>query len=166
MGWFTSDVKTITDLMHKGLQYLYDAERRLVDECKTLGDAAEGLPLKQAFRDHLTTTEKQVERLEQIFELLHVKADTATCSTMKSLIDEMEHVRGLSCPDEVRDQAIIGAAQRSAHYQLSSYGTLRTYARRVGRDDIAELLDQGVNEERQFDDRLTDVAMELAVTHV
>ena len=163
MGWFTSDVKTMTDLLHKGLTYLYDGEKRQVKELKTLADTAHATSLKQALRDHLTVTEKQVERCEGIFELLHVKKDASTCDTMKSLIGEMQNVASLSCADDVRDQAIIGAVQRAAHYQISGYGTLRTYARRVGRDDIAELLDQGVVEESQFDDILTAVAMEVPV---
>jgi ferritin-like metal-binding protein YciE len=126
-----------------------------------LAKACESEDLAEAFTEHLQETQEQVERLEQVFEALGVPAKGKPCKGMKGLIEEgAEHAEG---DDEgvARDLAIIAAAQRVEHYEISAYGTARTMAEQLGNTQAAQLLEEIEEEEFAADSRLSEIAMEL-----
>lgn len=159
MGLFTSlKFDSFDDLLLEQLQDLYDAEQRLVKALPKMADAAHSSALKAAFQDHLRETEGQVARLEQVFQALGQSARGKTCAAMKGLIEEGDEVIGASGDPAVRDAALIAAAQRVEHYEIAGYGTVRTFAERLGRADVARLLQQTLDEEGAADKKLTALA--------
>ena len=149
--------ETLRDLLVEQIQDLYDAERQLVKALPKMAEAADSSDLAEAINGHLAETESQVSRLEEVFGTLGVKAKSKTCKAMKGLIEEGEEALKKEEGD-IRDLAIIAAAQRVEHYEISAYGTARTIAERLGLDDAAELLQQTEDEEEQADSKLSDVA--------
>jgi len=149
--------ETLRELFMEQLQDLYDAELQLVKALPKMAEAAASNDLAKTIESHLAETETQVSRLEEIFEDLSVTAKAKTCKAMRGLIEEGEEALKESEGD-LRDLAIIAAAQRVEHYEISAYGTARTLAERLGMEDAAELLRQTEDEEEQADSNLTDVA--------
>lgn len=174
MGLFSSlKLESMNDLFEYELEDLYDAEKRLTKALPKMIDAASSEPLKQAFRSHLTETKGQVQRLEQVFKLIGKSPTRETCDAMKGLISEGEEIVSSKGSDAVRDAALIAAAQRVEHYEMAGYGTLRTFAQQMGREDIAAILDLTLQEEKDADCRLTSIAQtevnclaEHATSHV
>jgi len=160
MGLFSSSLalNSFDDLFVEQLQDLYDAEQRLVKALPQMADAAHSASLKSAFQEHLRQTQGQVNRLEQIFRGLGKSAQAKTCEAMKGLISEGSEVISAKGDPDVKDAALIAAAQRVEHYEIAGYGTARTFAQRLGRQDAARLLQETLDEEAATDKKLTALA--------
>jgi ferritin-like metal-binding protein YciE len=159
MGLFTSlKLETLDDLLLEQIKDLYDAEQRLTKALPKMADAAHSTQLKAAFKHHLTETEGQVTRLEQVFKLLETKPESKTCDAMKGLLSEGDEVLSANGDPAVIDAALIAAAQRVEHYEMAGYGTARTLARQLGLTRVAELLQQTLDEEGNADTKLTEIA--------
>jgi ferritin-like metal-binding protein YciE len=159
MGLFTSkELNSLDQLLTDQLQDLYDAEHRITEALPKMAEAADSPQLAQAFRDHLQETERQIERLERVFEIIGQKAKRKSCEAMKGLIAEGNEVLALGGNPDVRDAALIAAAQRVEHYEMAGYGCVRSYARRLGYTEAEELLQATLDEEGATDHKLTDLA--------
>lgn len=158
MALFSETLNTMEDLYLDQLQDLYDAEQRLAKALPKMAKAASSPELKRAFDTHLSETKGHVTRLERCFELFGKEPKAKTCDAMKGLISEGETVVNASGDDDVRDAALIAAAQRIEHYEIAGYGCLRTFAMRVGQENAAELLQETLDEEERTDRLLTEIA--------
>lgn len=156
---FTSlKLESLRDLYLTELRDLYSAEKQLIEALPKMAEAATSPALKAAFRTHLQETEGHVSRLEQIFEAANEKPGGETCEAMKGLIEEGELYVDAKGSDEVRDAGLIAAAQKVEHYEIAGYGTVRTYAKLLGRTEIANLLQQTLEEEKEADQTLSRIA--------
>jgi ferritin-like metal-binding protein YciE len=161
MGLFSSTrFDSFDDLFVDQLQDLYDAEQRLVEALPNMAAAAHDQGLKNAFRQHLRETENQVNRLERVFQSigLEPEAKTKTCYAMKGLISEADETIDAEGDPDVKDAALIAAAQRVEHYEITGYGTARAFARRLGKHQAAQLLQDTLDEEEAADQKLTQLA--------
>lgn len=159
MGLFTSTTfDSLDTLFIDQLQDIYDAEQRLTQALPKMASAAASPQLKNAFEQHLNETRRQIERLERCFELIGEEPKAKTCEAMKGLIAEGDEVVQAKGDDDVRDAALIAAAQRVEHYEIAAYGTARTFAQRLGHSEVAELLQQNLDEEGATDKKLTGLA--------
>lgn len=149
---------SIKTLFFSELQDIYSAETQIVEALPDMVKAAESPELKDAFKKHLEETKEQVKRLEKIFKALEIKHPKEKCEAMEGLISEGADVIKEYDKSAVRDAALISKAQRIEHYEISVYGTLRTFARELELDDIAELLDLSLEEEAAADKKLTKIA--------
>ena len=153
-----SELNSLHDLFVEQLQDLYDAEQRLTKALPEMIEAAHCGDLKQALQAHLEETERQIERLEHVFEEIGETAEAKTCQAMKGLIAEGEEVIKAKGNAEVRDAALIAAAQRVEHYEIAGYGTCRAFAQRLGFERAAEMLQETLDEESGADRKLTEIA--------
>jgi len=159
MALFTSvEFNSLHDLFLNQIEDLYDAENRLTKALPKMAEAAHSTQLKQAFLQHLTETQGHVSRLETIFRVLNVEPKRETCEAMKGLIAEGEQIVGAKGDPDVKDAAIIAAAQRVEHYEISGYGSARTFAQRLALTQAANLLQQTLNEEVGADKKLNTIA--------
>jgi ferritin-like metal-binding protein YciE len=149
---------SLRDLMVEELRDLYSAETQLLDALPKMAEAASSNQLKSAFRHHLEETRQHVSRLERIFQQIGEKSSGETCEAMKGLIKEGGILVKAEGDPDVRDAGLIGAAQRVEHYEIAGYGTARSLARRLGESQIAEALQQTLNEEAEADKKLTSIA--------
>ena len=151
-------LNTLEDLFIQQLRDLYDAENQLVKALPKMAKTAASPQLKQAFTSHLEETKHHVERLEQIFKTLGKKATGQKCAAMKGLVEEGSEMISEWGSDEVRDAGLIACAQRVEHYEMAGYGCVRTWARQLGKDDAAQLLDETLREEKACDQKLNSIA--------
>jgi ferritin-like metal-binding protein YciE len=159
MGLFSSlTLNSLDDLFVAQIEDLYDAEQRLTQALPKMAQAASNRQLKSAFQDHLRETEQHVARLQQVFKSIGLTPERETCEAMKGLIAEGEEAIDASGDADVRDAALIAAAQRVEHYEIAGYGTVRTLAQHLGRGDAARLLQQTLDEEGACDKKLTKIA--------
>lgn len=159
MGLLTSKkIDSLDTLLVDQLEDLYDAEQRLVQALPSMEKAAHDSNLKAAFAQHCRETQDQITRLERAFEMLGHKADRKTCYAMKGLIDEGNEVVSATGDDAAIDAALIAAAQKTEHYEIAGYGTARTFALRTGHQDVAQVLQQILEEEKATDAKLTQLA--------
>lgn len=159
MGLFSATkYESLRELLEHEVKDLYDAEQRLTDALPKLADRATDPSLKKAFQNHLRETERQVERLESIFEHLGMEPDRETCDAMVGLIKEGSKTLDAEGDRAVLDAALIAAAQRVEHYEIAAYGTARCFARQLGDEYVAELLGQTLKEEKAADEKLTQIA--------
>ena len=149
---------TLHDLLLHELMDLLDAEERILKALPKMAKAASSRELREAFDEHLLQTEGHVERLRKVFRLLRKPAKRQRCDGMKGLIEEGAKAMKEPMDDEVRDAALIAAAQRVEHYEIAGYGTARTFARMLGKDEAAELLQETLDEEGETDHLLTEIA--------
>jgi ferritin-like metal-binding protein YciE len=149
---------SLRDLLIEELRDLYNAERQLLEALPKMAGAASSRELKSAFEHHLEETHGHVSRLEDIFQQIGEKSSGETCEAMKGLIKEGEQLVKAEGDLEVRDAGLIGAAQRVEHYEMAGYGTARSLARRLGENQVAETLQQTLNEEAEADKKLTSIA--------
>jgi ferritin-like metal-binding protein YciE len=149
---------SLRDLLIEELRDLYNAENQLVEALPKLAEAATSSELKSAFNHHLQETRQHVTRLERIFQQIGEKSSGETCEAMKGLIKEGDVLVKAEGDPSVRDAGLVGAAQRVEHYEIAGYGTARSLARRLGENEIAETLQQTLNEEAQADKKLTSIA--------
>jgi ferritin-like metal-binding protein YciE len=158
MALFRHEFNNLNDLFIEQLQDLYDAEKRLLKALPKMADAASTAELRQAFAEHHQQTNQHVQRLEQIFQRLGKTPESETSSAMKGLVSDGEGMVNAKGDDAVRDAALIAAAQRVEHYEIAGYGTARTFARQLGMSDVAQTLQQTLDEEGNTDKRLTQIA--------
>ncbi len=159
MALFSSmELTNLQDLFVEQLQDLYDAENRLVDALPKMLDAATDKQLKAAFKDHLKETKQHVSRLETAFQQLGCDAKRESCEAMKGLIKEGEKMVDAKGDPAVKDAALIAAAQRVEHYEMAGYGTARSFADQLGHHQIAQLLQQTLDEEGNANKTLSKVA--------
>ncbi len=152
-------LKDLDTLYYHELKDLYDAEHQITDALPKMVEKASDDVLKTAFRDHLKETRGQIARLEQVFDLLDREAERETCKAMKGLIAEGEEVVEARGESDVVDAALIGAAQRVEHYEMSGYGTARALAQQLGYTDQARLLQETLDEEKAADAKLNEIAL-------
>jgi ferritin-like metal-binding protein YciE len=159
MKLFTStEFNSFQDLFVDQLEDLYDAEQRLTQALPKMADAANSTQLKQSFRQHLTETQGHVSRLETVFRQLGIDPKRETSQAMKGLISEGEEIVDAKGDPAIKDAALIAAAQRVEHYEISGYGTARSFALRLGRTEAANLLQQTLEEEKAADQKLNQIA--------
>jgi ferritin-like metal-binding protein YciE len=163
MALFSMKLENLQQLYLKELRDLYSAENQITDALPKLIDAAHNSELKNALQDHLNVTQTQIARLEQIFQSLNEKPSGETCNGMKGVIKEGDEMVSAGGDPSTVDAGIISAAQRVEHYEMAGYGTVRTYAKLLGRDQDATLLQQTLDEEEEADQTLTQIASTVNV---
>jgi ferritin-like metal-binding protein YciE len=152
---------TLRELFVDELKDLYDAENRLVKALPKLAKAANLDELRDGFETHLEQTKEHVERLKQIMISLDEKPVAKKCPGMQGIITEGEELMGEDFGGSVMDAALISAAQRAEHYEIAAYGCVRTWAKELGEDEAAELLEKTLNEEKETDAKLTELAEQI-----
>lgn len=141
------------------LKDVYSAEKQLLKGLTKMAKNSTTPELKEAFENHRMQTEGQVERLEQVFEILGAKAQAKKCEAMEGLIKEVESILEDTKDDTLtRDVALIMGAQKAEHYEIASYGGLAQLARTMGQNEIADLLTETLEEEKETDELLTQIA--------
>jgi len=150
--------KTLDDLFYETLKDIYFAEKTLVKALPRMAKAADSDDLREAFEHHLKETEGQVERLEEIFELVDKPARAKTCEAIKGLTEEAKEVMKEFKGTDALDAGLLSAAQAVEHYEISRYGTLKAWAEQLGLDQVARLLDATLDEEKNADQTLTQIA--------
>jgi len=158
MGLFSRDIKTMDDLFLHTLQDIYYAENKIVNSLPDMIEGATNAQLKQGLKSHLGETEGHVKRLEQVFQMLGKKAKSVNCPAIDGIIEEAGDLTGDVDDKNVLDAAIIAAGQAVEHYEITRYGSLIAWANRLGRSDVAKVLEQTLNEEKAADRKLTSVA--------
>jgi ferritin-like metal-binding protein YciE len=151
-------MQNLNDLFVNELRDLYHAEHQIVKALPKMAKKASQPELRQAFQEHLEQTQGHLERLEQCFEQLGLKAKGKKCVAMEGIIDEGKEIMGEDLEPDVMDAALIAAAQKVEHYEMCGYGSCRTWAQELGHDQCADLLQQTLDEEKETDQRLTDIA--------
>jgi ferritin-like metal-binding protein YciE len=151
-------LKTMRDLFVQELKDLYSAENQLTKALPKMAKGASAGDLQAAFEHHLEQTKEHVQRLETIFERLEVSPRGKKCKAMEGLIEEGKELLQEDSEEGVLDAALIAAAQRVEHYEIAGYGCARTFARMLGDEEAAALLQQTLDEEAETDRKLTDLA--------
>jgi ferritin-like metal-binding protein YciE len=152
---------SLRDLYVAELRDLYNAETQLVKALPKMAKASSNAELRQGFEEHLRQTSEHVSRLEQIFDMLGEKPTGKKCLGMEGLVKEGAETMKEDYEDALMDAAIIGAAQRVEHYEIAGYGTVRAFAELLGENEHVPLLDQTLEEEKQTDDKLTQLAEQV-----
>ena len=155
-------LESLKDLYLEQLRDLYSAETQLVDALPKMAEKASASDLRKGFQDHLRQTEEHVRRLERIFQDLKESPKGKECEGMKGLVKEGQEMMKMKGEPAAIDAGLIAAAQRVEHYEIAGYGTVRTYAELLGKENHVTLLEQTLREEEETDERLT----ELAESHV
>ena len=158
MGIFTKDIKTFDDLFLHQLQDVYYAENQIIKALPKMIEKATAGPLKQGFTNHLRETEVQIEKLDKVFALLGEKPQGASCPAIDGIIKEANEVAGEIADKSVLDAALIASAQAVEHYEITRYGTLVSWSKQLGRDEVATILQMILDEERATDEKLTKMA--------
>ena len=150
--------KTLDDLFLDTLKDIYYAERKILKALPKMARGAQSDQLKLAFEKHKDETEGQVERLQQVFEILGKRAQGKTCPAIDGIIEEGEEIMEEFKDTPALDAGLVSAAQAVEHYEITRYGTLRRWAQMLGMDDAVKLLDQTLAEESKTDEDLTAFA--------
>ena len=158
MGLFTKDIKTMDDLFVHQLQDIYYAEKQLLKALPKMADKATDQQLKQGFMTHLEETRTHVQRLEQVFQMHGAEVKAVNCPAIDGIIKEAEEVAGEVEDKSVLDAALINAAQAVEHYEITRYGSLVAWAKQLGRNDCAAVLQKTLDEEKATDQKLTALA--------
>jgi ferritin-like metal-binding protein YciE len=153
-------IPTIAKLLEDQLKDIYSAETQLVKALPKLAKKAASTELKNAFTSHLQETKNHVERLTEIGTILSLKMTGKKCKAMEGLVEEGAEVLEADGPGPVIDAALIGAAQRVEHYEISAYGSARAIATHLGHDNVADLLQETLDEESAADEKLTSISEE------
>jgi ferritin-like metal-binding protein YciE len=151
-------MESLKKLLQDELEDIYDAEHQLVKALPRMVEASSSPELQQALRQHLTVTQNQIKRLEQVFGALGEKAKRKPCKGMAGIVSEGNEMLEEDLDDSTMDAAIISAAQKVEHYEIASYGTVRTLAQTLGNNEVGELLEETLDEEKEADRRLTQIA--------
>jgi ferritin-like metal-binding protein YciE len=153
--------KQLDELFHDTLKDVYYAEKKLVTALPKMAKAAQNSELKAAFEKHAGETEGQVERLEQVFAIIEEKPQGKKCPAIDGLIEEGNEIGKDYKGSPALDAGLLAAAQAVEHYEISRYGTLRTWAQELGLEDAVKLLGETLDEEKATDDALTDLAEDV-----
>jgi ferritin-like metal-binding protein YciE len=154
--------KTLQDLFHDTLKDIYYAERKILKALPKMKRAAQSEELKAAFEKHHEETEGQIERLQQVFELIGKRAQGKTCDAIEGIIAEGEEIMDEFKGTAAIDAGLISAAQAVEHYEIARYGTLKRWADTLGMKDAAKLLDETLQQEGKTDEDLTTLADKVA----
>ena len=152
-------LESLNDVLMAELGDLMSAEKQLVDALPKVAGAASSSDLRNAIESHLQETRGHVARLEDIFRSIDTTPRVQHCKAMEGLIKEGDEIVRAKGDSAARDAALIGAAQRVEHYEIAAYGTARTLAEQLGRDDAAALLQETLDEESAADQTLTKIAV-------
>ena len=158
MGLFSKDIATFDDLFAHGIKDIYYAENQILKALPKLIEACTSPQLKRGLKDHLKETEEQVSRLQQIFEMREESPKGTKCPGINGLISEGDEISGNVSEKKVLDAAIIGAAQAVEHYEITRYGSLIAWAKEMGRNDFADILQENLDEEVAADEKLFALA--------
>ncbi|SHO66427.1 Ferritin-like metal-binding protein YciE [Pseudoxanthobacter soli DSM 19599] len=150
--------KTLENLFLDTLKDIYYAERKIVKALPKMARGAQSPELKAAFEQHRDETEGQIERLQQVFELLGKRAQGKTCAAIEGILEEGEEILEEFKGQPALDAGLAAAAQAVEHYEISRYGTLRRWAQVLGMDEVVKLLDATLQEESKTDETLTKLA--------
>lgn len=159
-------LESLRELFIEELEDLYSAEKMITKALPKMAKESGSPELRKAFEEHLRQTEGHVRRLDQIFDELErvdedVDREDKKCKGIEGIIKEGEELIKEDAEPEVRDAGLIAAAQRVEHYEIAAYGTVRTYARLLGRDNWARLLEETLNEEKETDQLLNSIAARI-----
>jgi ferritin-like metal-binding protein YciE len=158
MGLFAKDINSMDDLFVHVIQDIYYAEKQIMKALPDMIEKATNRELTTAFKSHLGETEKQIGRLEKVFELLGQKAKGTSCPAIDGIIKEANEIASEVGDKKVLDAALIAAAQAVEHYEITRYGTLIAWAEELGQDAVAKLLTTTLNEEKAADKKLSTIA--------
>jgi ferritin-like metal-binding protein YciE len=150
--------KTLHDLFVDGLKDVYGAEKALTKALPKMIKNTTDESLAEALTNHLEVTKTQVTRLEEVFSLIGEKAEAEKCEAMEGLIKEAEGIMEETEMGPVRDAGIIASGQKVEHYEIATYGTLAAFAKTLGEEDAASLLEETLMEEKEADEKLSEVA--------
>jgi ferritin-like metal-binding protein YciE len=153
--------KHLHEALVKELRDVLSAEKQITKALPKMAKNASNDELRAAFEEHLEQTEHQIERLEKVFELLELKPRSSKCEAMSGLIEEGKEILEEDASPGAKDAMLIAAAQKVEHYEIASYGTLCTWAKILGRDDIERLLQETLDEEKETDEKLTLLASDI-----
>jgi ferritin-like metal-binding protein YciE len=153
-----AEAGTLHDAFIDELRDTYDAERQLTKALSRLAKTATAPPLREAFESHLEETQGQIERLERVFESLGEKVRGKHCEGIAGIIEEGKTIMEEDFDDDTMDACLIAAGQRAEHYEMAAYGTLVAWARAMGHDEAADLLQQNLDEEKAADEKLSSLA--------
>lgn len=154
--------KNLNDLFADTLKDVYYAEKQILRNLPKMARAAMEPDVRKAFEQHKVETEGQIERLEQVFEMAGIAARGKTCEAIIGILDEGKEILEDYADTEALDAGLIASAQAVEHYEISRYGTLKTWANQLGMKDAARLLDEILAEEKRTDDMLTRLAVTAA----
>ncbi|MET4519554.1 ferritin-like metal-binding protein YciE [Bradyrhizobium sp. I1.7.5] len=163
MGIFTKDIKTMDDLLIHGLQDIYYAEQQITKALPKMIDKATNRDLVTGLKNHLEETNKQIERLQKVFEKLGKEPSGAQCRAIDGIIREADETAGEIEDKAVLDAAIVANAQAVEHYEICRYGTLIAWAEELGHDEIVRFLTTNLNEEKAANTKLNTVALRKGV---
>jgi ferritin-like metal-binding protein YciE len=150
--------KNLETLFHDTLKDIYYAERAILKALPKMARGAQSSELKQAFEKHKEETQGQVERLQQVFEIIGKRAQGKTCPAIDGILEEGEEILGEYKDTAALDAGLIAAAQAVEHYEITRYGTLKRWAEVLGKSEAVTLLDETLQEEAQTDEALTSLA--------
>jgi ferritin-like metal-binding protein YciE len=156
MGLLTKPIKSLDDLFVHTLQDVYYAEQKITKALPKMIEKVSDPQLEAAFVAHLA--ENHITRLEQVFKMHGTPVKAVTCPAIDGIIDEAEEIMADASDPEVLDAAALASAQAVEHYEITRYGTLIAWARQLGRNDCASVLQQTLEEEKLTDQKLTDIA--------
>jgi len=150
--------KQLDELFHDTLKDIYYAEKKILSALPKMAKAAQNDDLRAAFEKHKTETEGQIDRLEQVFELIEEKAQGKKCAAIEGILEEGQEIIKEYKGSPALDAGLVSAAQAVEHYEIARYGTLRTWAEEMGLDQAAKLLQQTLDQEEATDRSLTKLA--------
>jgi ferritin-like metal-binding protein YciE len=151
-------VKALRELFHDTLKDIYFAENKILKTLPKLAKAANSQELQSAFKEHEKQTKEHIVRLEEVFKIIGEKPKGKTCEAINGLTDEGSEIMKVYKKSPALDAGLLAAAQAVEHYEISRYGTLKTWADELGHDDAVKLLDQTLKEEKQTDEKLSIIA--------
>ena len=154
---------SLKELYVEELRDIYDAENQLVKALPEMAKASTSEELRSGFEEHLEQTKEHVRRVEQVLNELGEKAKGKKCKGMQGLVAEGKEIIEEDFEDDVRDAALISAAQRLEHYEIAAYGTVRTYAEILGEQNAVSLLEKTLQEEKETDEKLTELSESINV---
>ena len=163
MGIFTQNIKTMDDLFLHGLQDIYYAEHQITKALPKMIDKATNRDLANGLKTHLEETNKQIERLDKVFQKLDKKPSSTQCPAIDGIIKEADEVVGEVADKAVLDAAIIAGAQAVEHYEICRYGTLIAWAQQLGHEEVVRFLTTNLNEEKAANTKLNTVALRKGV---
>ena len=158
MRFFAHEFNDLKELFIEQLKDIYDAEYRLTYALPKMADAASSPELKSAIQQHLGETQEHHRKLEAMFRSLQMEPERETCDAIKGLIAEGDEMIDAKGDDQVRDAGLIAACQKVEHYEMATYGTLRTWAEQLGMHDCATTLESILMDEKNTDQKLTQIA--------
>jgi ferritin-like metal-binding protein YciE len=154
-------VENLDELLVDELKDIYSAEKQITKALPKLAKGAQSPELRKAFESHLEETKGHVERLDQIFEILGKSSRGKMCHGMEGLLEEGSEMLEENEKGEVRDAGLIAAAQRVEHYEMAAYGSVRAFAKLLKQNEIVELLEQTLEEEKAADEKLTSISEQI-----